>query len=69
MSTSQVLDRTFSLYKRNFFLFAGIAALPPALILVGQSLILGGEKLFPQFDSWSVSSIMGAVLATRGVNS
>jgi hypothetical protein len=33
MSTSQVLDRTFSLYKSNFLLFAGIAALPPALKL------------------------------------
>lgn len=40
MSTSQVLDRTFSLYKKNFVLFAGIAALPPALILVGQALML-----------------------------
>src|SRR5258708_2833994 len=40
MSTSQVLDRTFSLYRQNFLLFAGIAALPPALILVGQVLLL-----------------------------
>jgi len=31
MGTSQVLDRTFSLYKANFLLFAGIAALPSAL--------------------------------------
>lgn len=36
MSTSQVLDRTFSLYRQNFLLFAGIAALPPALLLLGQ---------------------------------
>jgi hypothetical protein len=34
MSTSQVLDRTFQLYRKNFVLFAGIAALPPALKLV-----------------------------------
>ena len=40
MSTSQILDRTFSLYKSNFLLFAGIAALPPALILIGQLLLL-----------------------------
>jgi len=31
MSTSQVLDRTFYLYRRNFWLFAGIAMVAPAL--------------------------------------
>ena len=36
MSTSQVLDRTFFLYRRNFVLFAGIAAVPPAFVLVAQ---------------------------------
>ena len=40
MSTSQVLDRTFSLYRQNFALFAGITVLPPALILIGQILLL-----------------------------
>ena len=40
MSTSQVLDRTFSLYRQNFLLFAGITALPPGLILIGQLLLL-----------------------------
>ena len=40
MSTSQVLDRTFSLYRKNFLLFAGIAALPPGLLMVGQFLLL-----------------------------
>ncbi len=34
MSTSQVLDRTFQLYRSNFVLFAGIAALTPALKLI-----------------------------------
>ena len=41
MSTSQVLDRTFQLYRGNFWLFAGIAALPPALILIAQLLATG----------------------------
>jgi hypothetical protein len=40
MSTSQVLDRTFSLYRNNFVIFAGIAVLPPALLLVVQLLAL-----------------------------
>jgi hypothetical protein len=44
MSTSQVLDRTFSLYRENFLLFAGITALPPALILIGQVLFLLATK-------------------------
>ena len=37
MSTAQVLDRTFHLYKNHFLLFAGIAALPPAVILLWQA--------------------------------
>ncbi len=34
MSTSELLDRTFSLYRNNFLLFAGIAALVPALRVI-----------------------------------
>lgn len=34
MSTSEILDRSFSLYRNNFLLFAGIAALPAVLKLV-----------------------------------
>jgi len=40
MSTSQVLDRTFSLYRKNFVLFAGIALVTPALTLIAQLLQL-----------------------------
>jgi hypothetical protein len=36
MSTSQVLDRTFSIYRNNFVLLAGIGALLPAMLLVMQ---------------------------------
>ena len=38
MSTGQVLDRTFSLYRQNFMLFFGIALLPPALVLLLQQM-------------------------------
>jgi hypothetical protein len=62
MSTSQVLDRTFSLYRRNFLLFAGIATLPPAMILVAQSFMLGGTALAPQLAKGSISSIITVVL-------
>ena len=34
MSTSEILDRTFSLYRNNFVLFAGIAMLPAVLKLI-----------------------------------
>lgn len=44
MSASQVLDRTFYLYRRNFWLFAGIAMIVPALttlVSLGQVWIFG----------------------------
>jgi hypothetical protein len=50
LSTSQVLDRTFSLYRNNFLLFLGIALIAPALKLLaglGQLAILG-RPLIPQ---------------------
>jgi hypothetical protein len=33
LSIGEMLDRTFSLYRRNFVLFVGITALPNLLIL------------------------------------
>jgi len=36
MSTGEILDRTFNLYRNNFVLFAGIAVVPPALMLMVQ---------------------------------
>ncbi len=36
MTTGQVLDRTFQLYRNNFLLFVTIAALPPALMMLAQ---------------------------------
>jgi hypothetical protein len=44
MSTAQVLDRTFFLYRRNFWLFAGIGMVPPAFVLVAQLFILAAPK-------------------------
>jgi hypothetical protein len=40
MSTSQVLDRTFHLYRNHFVLLAGIGALLPALLLVLQLIFI-----------------------------
>jgi hypothetical protein len=38
MSASQVLDRTFYLYRNNFWLFAGIAMITPALTTMASLL-------------------------------
>jgi hypothetical protein len=45
MTTGQVLDRTFNLYRRNFVLFFGIALLPPALLMLMQLAPLGALPL------------------------
>lgn len=60
MSTSQVLDRTFSLYRNNFFLFLGIALITPALKLLaglGQ-LAIFGRLLVPQAGNHNIDAHM-----------
>lgn len=39
LSMSELLDQTFSLYRKNFVLFAGIIAIPQAAVLAMQLLI------------------------------
>jgi hypothetical protein len=41
MSTGQVLDHTFALYRKNFLLFVGIACVGPAAYLIFQLLMVG----------------------------
>jgi len=40
MSTSQILDRTFYLYRKNLLLFMGIAHCCPGLSLVSRLVLL-----------------------------
>ncbi|HEY6273357.1 MAG TPA: hypothetical protein VIX19_15360 [Terriglobales bacterium] len=40
LTTSQVLDRTFQLYKKNFLLFVGIAVVGPGLTLLASLILL-----------------------------
>jgi Membrane domain of glycerophosphoryl diester phosphodiesterase len=43
LSLGEILDRTFSVYRANFLLFVGIAAVPQALVLLfnlGQTLLV-----------------------------
>ena len=49
MTLGEVLDRTFSLYKDNFLLFAGIVAIP-YLIIVVFSAFYSGVLFGPQFS-------------------
>ncbi len=43
MSTGQLLDHTFALYRKNFFLFVGIATVGPAANVIFQLLTVGAN--------------------------
>src|SRR5919109_160892 len=60
MSTGQVLDRTFNLYRRNFVLFFGIAMLPPALMLLIQLLPLAVTPLAQAGSSFAAGLAVAA---------
>src|SRR6267142_3753822 len=64
MSTSQVLDQTFSMYRRKFLLFVGVAMLPQVCLLFGRmGLLLVG--LGPSNDpSRSPTEVMTALAAS-----
>lgn len=72
MTLGEVLDRTFSLYKDNFWLFAGIIALPYLIVVIftlfyssalNSSLPAPGSKLSPAaFTHFFATTLGGAVL-------
>jgi len=64
MSTSQVLDRTFYLYRNNFVLFTGIALITPALLLIAQliQLRIFGLLVMPQQPENMSPQFMQALL-------
>ena len=62
MSTGELLDRTFTLYRRNFKLFVGIATLGPAAYLLFQ-LLMAGSVGVPAMTG-RASGVMGASLGT-----
>jgi hypothetical protein len=64
MSTSQVLDRTFHLYRNHFLLFAGISALPPAVLLLAQaSFILLRSIPAPKLDFFPEATLVLGIIA------
>ncbi len=72
MSTSQVLDRTFYLYRHNFLLFLGIAMVGPALTLLASLVQLGifGAPIVPDpskfnpamLQSFFARAIIGGII-------
>ena len=64
MSTSQVLDRTFYLYRNNFVLFAGIAIITPALQLIALlvQLKIFGPVVIPQQPDNVTPQFFGALI-------
>ncbi|MGA8036553.1 MAG: hypothetical protein WA823_17035 [Candidatus Acidiferrales bacterium] len=76
LSLGEVLDRTFSLYRQNFWLFVGICALPRLLILIFQL----GQVAFlhasvaplsphsgPNFGGLGSGPALGGILAAGAV--
>ncbi len=70
MSTSQLLDRTFHIYRNNFLLLAGIGAILPAMLLVLQLVFIplgfpprAADKMRPEL----LAVVMLGYLACYGV--
>jgi hypothetical protein len=62
MSTGQLLDQAFALYRRNFLLFVGIATVGPAAYLVFQMLTVGANVGFPFSGRRATTPVAGASL-------
>jgi hypothetical protein len=66
MSLGEVLDKTFTLYRQHFFLFAGIAALPYLLILLFNfgTLLVSKGAIKPVANSGlPTAGLVGGVVA------
>jgi MFS family permease len=74
MTLGELLDRTFSLYRRNFLLFVGIVALPHLILLAFQlsSVVLRlgrSATLAAAGVIWTLATVivqLGAVAASQG---
>jgi len=59
LSTGELLDRTFSLYRSHFGLFVGIFALPYLAVLAYRCLGLAFQSPAPQFSTVLISAAWG----------
>ncbi|WP_321471879.1 hypothetical protein [uncultured Paludibaculum sp.] len=75
LSLGEILDRTFSLYRRQFLLFAGIAAIPNALVLLFElarimflpNPLADGAAMLRSpggFAMWALSGLLSYVMAS-----
>ena len=70
LSTGELLDRTFSLYRSHFGLFIGIFALPHLIVLafqcVGVALQTGGNQLANVFITfvWTMGALVLTVIVS-----
>jgi hypothetical protein len=65
LSTGEVLDRTFSIYRSRFWLFAGIASVSGAVQLVANAFNLLGQHIVMSrygFRTATASSSIGSVI-------
>lgn len=70
MSTSQVLDQTFSMYRHKFLLFVGVAMLPQVLLLCGRVglLLIGlGPSTNPSLNPTEALTAAMAAFAGAGI--
>lgn len=70
LSLGEILDRTFSLYRRNFLLFLGITAIPHLLTLalnLVQLLLVTPHNLKPQVQSLQSRGALGGGILAFGL--
>ena len=65
LSLGELLDRTFFLYRRHFFLFAGISAIPYSLFFIANLTAVLIPAIARQMNSGQIQS-SGLVAATAG---
>lgn len=63
LSTGEVLDRTFSLYRSRFLLFAGIASLSAVVRLIGQGVQLSLQSTLLRHGGVAALSITSNLLS------
>lgn len=70
MSTGQLLDHTFALYRKNFLLFVGIASVGPAANVVFQLLTVGANvgSPFAPFGRRGAAATGAASVASVGLS-
>ncbi|MGO9405566.1 MAG: hypothetical protein ACLPVW_19085 [Terriglobales bacterium] len=67
LSTGELLDRTFSLYRSYFALFLGIFALPHLCVLAFQCLAFGFRTPGNQLSNALVTSVFGLIAGLLGM--